>query len=460
MNLKISIRAITRRFSVCWRADTLRLVLPALLASANGLAFDVLTEQRWAVQDVVDEQRRVRIDEPPETRHELAPGLRYGSEVQVDVERTRDFDLDSREDDDVLAWEPQLEVALSYTPMAGVSGFLDLELAKLYLPETPEGSKSESTRLEVTELFVMLEDLQPGFSLQLGRSQFEDGRQWLYDEELDGVRAYYATDRVIFELSATRLNYFPRDLLNNSVDEQVNNYFALAHLPHSEESRTSFYLLARDERRADGEDLLFAGVQSLGEVGSSVEYWFDAALVTGEEDTNDIFGQGLDLGLSYTLDVVLEPAVTLGYAFGSGDDNPDGRDRNFRQTGLQGNEGEFTGDASFQYYGQVFDPELSNLSIFTLGLAVHPTEESSIDLVYHYYRQNKAVDELRDSNLEVDPDGVHRTLGQALDLILGYESEDERVELSLILGQFFPGAAFPNDASAGFFGGFEFKYQF
>jgi hypothetical protein len=50
--------------------------------------------------------------------------------------------------------------------------------------------------------------------------------------------------------------------------------------------------------------------------------------------------------------------------------------------------------------------------------------------------------------------------GQALDLILGCESEDERVELTLILGQFFPGAAFPNDASAGFFGGMELNYQF
>ena len=47
-----------------------------------------------------------------------------------------------------------------------------------------------------------------------------------------------------------------------------------------------------------------------------------------------------------------------------------------------------------------------------------------------------------------------------MDLILGYESEQETLELKLILGQFFPGAAFANEASAAFFGGLELKYQF
>lgn len=429
------------------------LVWPTLM-----LLMSCLCTTAWAEKNS-DRDLNLDIDQPPETRHMLAPNWRYGVELQIDAEWTRELDLDSREDDDTLAVEPQLEAALAFTPNERVFGFLDLELVKLYLPETPAGSTSLSTRLDVKELYVTLRDLYPGFSLQLGRSNFEDERQWLYDEELDGRRVYLFDNQVIYELSANRLNWLPRDLLDATVDERVNNYFALTHLPYPDESKTTLYLLARDDRKPNGEDLLFAGVQSLGELGSRIDYWLDAALVVGKDDANDVVGQGFDLGASYTFDVTWEPAVTAGLAFGSGDAGPGDPDRNFRQTGLQENEGEFTGVASFQYYGEVLDPELSNLMIFTFGLGVHPSEWSSIDLVYHYYRQNKAVDELRDTNLETDPDGVHRELGQAVDLIVGHQQKEE-FELKLILGQFFPGSAFSDDASAAFFGRFEMKYQF
>ena len=101
---------------------------------------------------------------------------------------------------------------------------------------------------------------------------------------------------------------------------------------------------------------------------------------------------------AYHLDAPLSPHVILGYAFGSGNSDPDDdRDDAFRQTGLQGNETEVGGLTPFRYYGEAFDPELSNLSIFTAGLGTRPTPELSADLVYHYYLQDHAADELRDS---------------------------------------------------------------
>ena len=53
-------------------------------------------------------------DEPPDARYELAPRWRYGAQIELDVERTRDFDLDSGEDDDELSADPKFQLSLEY----------------------------------------------------------------------------------------------------------------------------------------------------------------------------------------------------------------------------------------------------------------------------------------------------------------------------------------------------------
>ena len=134
-------------------------------------------------------------------------------------------------------------------------------------------------------------------------------------------------------------------------------------------------------------------------------------------------------------------------------------DNAFRQTGLQSNEAEFNGVTSFKYYGEVFDPELSNLSIVTAGAGVKPSEGSSIDLVYHYYHQNHASNGLAENGLDAEPDGGSNALGHGLDLVIGYH-EIEPMNAELVLGAFFPGAAFGPGADPAYFIGFELRYEF
>jgi alginate production protein len=113
----------------------------------------------------------------------------------------------------------------------------------------------------------------------------------------------------------------------------------------------------------------------------------------------------------------------------------------------------------FQYYGELLDPELSNLSIFTAGTGINLTEESSIDLVYHYYLQHKASDSLRDAGIDADPDGQSKRLGSEIDLIIGYEGT-KGLELALKLGYFIPGEAFPSESENGFLTRLEIQYEF
>jgi hypothetical protein len=84
----------------------------------------------------------------------------------------------------------------------------------------------------------------------------------------------------------------------------------------------------------------------------------------------------------------------------------------------------------------------------------------SIDLVYHYYVQTEASDELRDSNIDADPNGINKSLGSEIDLILGYEQKEEKLAVALSFGYFIPGSAFSSDAENGFLTKLVMAYAF
>ncbi len=94
-------------------------------------------------------------------------------------------------------------------------------------------------------------------------------------------------------------------------------------------------------------------------------------------------------------------------------------------------------------------------------MGVNPTEEtSSIELVYHYYIQTEARDSLADTGIDADPDGKQKSLGSELDLVLGYEGEENGFAAALVLGYFIPGSAFPGDAENSFLANLTLEYRF
>ena len=131
------------------------------------------------------------------------------------------------------------------------------------------------------------------------------------------------------------------------------------------------FAIVLDDRTKRQDRPLFFGLRSLGEVDvfdDEIEYWADLATVRGKDEGTDIKGYGFDIGATYELNAPLRPYFTLAYAFGSGDSDPDaGTDKEFRQTGLEGNENKFGGITSFKYYGETFNPELRNLKISNRG---------------------------------------------------------------------------------------------
>jgi alginate production protein len=390
----------------------------------------------------------------------ISESLEFGGTIELVYERLQNFDLDSSEADGLDALPIELELEARFEPNEYFEAYFLTDLTHEFVLHKEGEQDVQNTELVITEAYVIGSDPNSGLSLQLGRQLFEDERQWLYDAELDAIRAAYRTSNLAIELSASRGGLVNRDLLNADTEEAANNYILYGAYELNEEVMVGAYGIVSEGGGDNDAPPVFLGLTSKGAAGDRITYWLDAALVRGHEDGRSLRGYGIDVLGTYDFDAPLSPRLIAGYAFGSGDSDPDDdRDGAFRQTGLQGDEADVGGVAPFRYCGEAVDPELSNMSIFTAGLGVRPTEGLSIDLVYHYYFQDEPLDELRDSAFDAEPTGESRRLGSEIDLVLGF-AEVENLEVRGFLGYFLPGRAFAADADDALLARVEFEYEF
>ena len=318
----------------------------------------------------------------------------------------------------------------------GISG--QTEFRYTYLRRKDDHSQRfEDTDRRLGESFLFFDDpFGVDFDIQAGRMSFDDRREWIYDQNLDGVRFYWAIADWVAELSATTTltDGKPRD-------ENTNNYVAYF---TDIKRRFAAYVVHRDMDFTREEKATHIGVRAFGDWPERHNSWLEISHMRGSRDndsgTTKLRGWGLDVGS--TREIAKHWFVTGSWAYGQGDDNnDDGRDENFRQTGLQDNNGKFAGITSFRYYGELLDPELANLHIATLGLGYRFADTTSVDLVGHYYRQDKAVRKLLDSDLDAKANGIDRELGWEVDAIVGWQP-DPTWDFEFVLGWFNPGKAF------------------
>jgi alginate production protein len=342
-------------------------------------------------------------------------------------------------------------VAFSFDPAPWFQAYLNLALAQDFVwMDGAGGARSSDVMLEVKEAFLRVRRPEGGLAAQIGRQRFEDEREWLYDEELDAIRLRYAQANFALELSASRNEFVRKDVLGRKPQEEINNYVLFASYRPLDWLELEGYVIVRDDRKADRLRPVFVGLRSRGEPVEDLDYWLELAYVGGREGSTNIRGWAVEVGATYELQVGPRPSFTLAVAFGSGDDNPDdGVDRSFRQTGLQENEGDFGGATSFKYYGEVLDPELSNLAIITVGVGIRPREWFSLDLVHHIYLQHHASRTLRDARIAAEPAGRSRQLGSEVDFIVGLVDVLDRIDVKAAVGYFSPGPAFagPRDGA-------------
>ncbi len=411
--------------------------------------------------------------------------LVVGGEFEVETRYRDDFKLSPGEKDDDLNMESKLELEFLYQWSPTLVFFAEGKLGYEHDTYSEDGLPESEWKPQRGETWIYLDDVsETGLSFQLGRQNLKDGREWWWDEDLDAARLVYEFGNSELELAVAR-ELGPVQANRDDVAPELEDvFFALGHytwywgkksrlelfaVHRSDHSRTPRLGSLLPEEREDAFDgnLTWVGARAIGRWKyrplGRFHYWLDGAAVRGREtelDFNeigntgvsevegraerDVFGWAVDGGVTWDPERSFWPRLTLGYAYGSGDDGVSGTDHAFRQTGLQDNNAKFRGVDRFKYYGELFRPELSNLHILTVSAGVPLLESSSLELVYHAYWQAEAAPFLRNSKLKASPEGRHRALGHEWDLVLGIE-EGEHWEFELVGSVFRAGKAFADE---------------
>lgn len=361
--------------------------------------------------------------------------------VTFEASHLNDTDLDpATSDDDEARLQPEARVDVTYRPDDDVELLASVEAGYDHDRRGNEWQGAE--RLEIRELYLLLDDfLAKDFQLQVGRQDVEDGREWLYDTKLDGVRIAYDHRAWRIEAMWGREELVRSDLLHsNPGRDKIDTWLFHAEYEVTGDWDLAAYVVKQNDLRASNFSPLTMGVQSEGRTGA-IGHWFELARQRGRIGTRGLKAWALDAGLIGYLPLPARPALIAGYARGSG-----GGDaavaRTFRQTGLQDNEDRITGLGNVRYYGEALDPDLSNLEIWTLGLGLRPWRTSSLELIAHRYRQVVRDDnDVRGSPISAELDGDNRDIGTEIDLALSARIS-RSAGLEAKLGWFRPGTGF------------------
>ena len=402
--------------------------------------------------------------------------VQFGGSWEYTDERRLNFDLDDAAARDRRVREHELK--LETRVRLGAHTELFAQLVGLHETRRTEGTagRQVSHALERGPMWLQFERLgDTPWALQVGRVSLLDRRAWWWDDDLDAVRLRYAGDALRLDAG------LGRELARKSsadpgiapTERGVTRFFGQATWAWApRHALDAFWLVQRDRSGAPAAGASFAdedatdpsdlrarwiGLRASGEWradgGSRLAYWADAARLSGRETTTAfteqpdgtltadaaqsrrLSGRAYDVGATATLGVPLRPSLTLAHARGS---------EGFRQTGLQENKARIGGVKRWQRYGELLQPELSNLAVSTVGVGVRLADNTSLELVGHRYRQLRAAGSLPGARVSPDPQGTSRDVGRELNLLLAVR-ESRSVEFTVKASQFKPGAAFAPD---------------
>ena len=360
----------------------------------------------------------------------------------------------------------ELELTLDIEQALGNSASLEARLALSTLRNS-EGRLDNNDEVEGYDLERLFLQLEPGdnLRLRLGRQTLRDPMETIIDEELDGLQVRYRLGRFEAEVSLTREDLFEASKIERQDD--ITNTFGRLRFRPNKDTQWTPYVLHRSAESFNGSlpfESTWAGLQGIVEPDqSNVRYWLhgmarvgDLDAEPGSEDQNeDLGGFAVDAGVNYSIKRWLDSTFTLAVAYATGGS----RDDRFRQSGLQSNDFDLNGKSTFRYFGEVLDPELTNIQILTLGWGVEPFDRWSADIALHAYQQEEAEDSLRGADIEFQPLGMSRDLGTGGDIIIAYEP-NKSLLFQGTAGRFFPGDAFDSEQDDAWLAKLEIEYKF
>jgi hypothetical protein len=425
--------------------------------------------------------------------------LTIGGKYELSPEHRANYDLEDDGDRDLTRVNQEFNLELLYVYSPSMAAFIETQVV---YTRDDRGDGEDDSEFDIRRGQSWIHYTfwpEAGLSLQIGRQNLQEKRSWWWDADLDTVRLHFDRGAVHAELGLAE-EVFPVSIDDEipAEFEDVTRVFGRWHWEWASRQQLEFFWLSERDR-SDAfqenvvvpEDLVdeidaeldWFGARALGKwktkpIGT-LYYWADIASVRGNEHLTsftdagdgsiavdgthriDVHGWAVDAGLTLRTKGPQRLSFTAGYAVGSGNDQPDNdTDRAFRQTGLNLNKGKFQGVARFRYYGELFRPELSNLSVITFAMGRRFFSASSIDLIYHNYRQVHAQPFMRSARIKAPLSGEDSDVGDEIDLVIGVE-EWRHWELTLMGSIFLSGDAYgPSSGEKAYRADLQLKYIF
>jgi alginate production protein len=482
-----------RDSSVAFKDDSIN----TLKLAANDDSADEATEKTASKSEGIEKSKLKKLkkaarklgisndDSRPEQLKEntlLGRPLYLGGEVRGIVSAKKDYDLKKDAEDDITEFKPDQTLELFWLPsdstavFATVRGSIESTLYK-------EGGNRKDTELDLAlrSLWLLQTNLlDTPFAIQVGRQRLQDDREWWWDEHLDAARLHYFGSDVTAFVGVGKLNKPINTSTLNELkpnDQDLLRYFGNIDWKWSKNQHVGLFAVHQDDKssryavdqivnnnRADDADarITWLGASANGCIKSFC-YWGDVARMRGREteydldnfnaqnqivddiDSQKLRGTAYDVGMTVKLPLSFKPRFTISHAKGTGDKpRTPGRDGAFRQTGIQQNEGKYEGNSRFQYYGEVLRPNLSNIAISTLAVGIPVTKHGWVETIWHDYKQDYADNRISGANINNNPNGNNKHLGQEIDVIMSYRP-DSPWEFELTGGAFRAGRAFEGD---------------
>lgn len=390
-----------------------------------------------------------------ENAWELSDGISLNEKVfltgdyRQNIRNEREFDLSDNFDFDSDRTEQDARIKMYGFWNENVRSLAVLRLRKRFFITNNQNLPTTPYKGDLIQFYLLFPDIAgKKLALQVGRQDFDEPREWIFDEYLDAIRLYYyGYESAVFEAA---LIYGGASLKNKF--KTWTDIYGAVHWYFDKNSFASVYFLSR----SDSDDLgrnrepIWWGVRYYSNNDKILKRWLDLAIIRGEDKHELLSGWAFDIGATaWASNISLLPSITLSYAFGSGDQGGDLTNQRFRQTGYDDNVDRFGGVTSLKYYGAVLSPELSNIKIFTFGVGIRPSKKSSVDIVYHKYQQQFTDDDIKGNSLMNEPTSNTSTdIGWGADLVVSFPKLLEHIRTRLVVGMFDAGDAFQPPATA------------
>ncbi|MGQ7848433.1 alginate export family protein [Granulosicoccus sp. 3-233] len=418
-------------------------------------------------------------DEDAESAHESETVLTLSYESHRHA-----LSADDAEDLVSPAFTAELEFRRSYRVSQVLVGLVDIDLISEQQKFEGDLQSDVDNRAVLEEYWLQWSgNTDTNTSLRIGRQNITDDEGWWWDEELDAVTLRGHTERSFHMVGLGRSSDAPRSNPAPRDPELDSIYWLFGHLRirPSEWTQWDVHLTARQDRssrhqparhqtsvNADSSDdgLAWIGLQlrqaHVTNRGHRFELqsrgaWMGGTLRTQaveDDDSPDVESPDSDntddddqenqpdvapvdsvsanawafsVWLHWTPQQLSNHTLSLGYSIGSGTDLGQAEGSGtFRQTGLHSNE------IDHHYYGEVLDPELSNLRIATIQLRGHIFGSTRYALTHHRYSRDSLHDDTLEAEIDLDLNTGDRRLGHETRLSLEFEPIDGlQTELSI-----------------------------